>query len=160
MKGVSWLSALAALCVPPLIAPSAAIAQPTIRIDTRMFVERVRTDVNGRARRILASADRAGPGDQLIFVMDWRNAGRRPVRGFALTTPVPRGASPDLTDPAMWVSVDGGAHWGRLDQLWLPTPLGGTRRATAEDVTHVRWMLADAISPGQAGRLSYRAMVR
>ena len=56
--------------------------------------------------------------------------------------------------------VDGGAHWGRMDQLWLPTPLGGTRRAVAADVTHIRWSLPQAVPPGHAGRLSYRATMR
>ena len=66
----------------------------------------------------------------------------------------------DPTDPTMQVSVDGGAHWGRMEQLWLPTPLGGTRRAVAADITHVRWSLPQAVPPGHAGRLSYRATMR
>lgn len=142
------------------IAPSAAVAQQDIRLDTRIFVERVETDLNGRARRMLSSAERAASGDQIIYVVDWRNAGSRPVRGFAVTRPVPRGTQIDMADQVSQVSVDGGQHWDRLDRLWLPTPLGGVRRATAADVTHVRWVMGEPLSPGQAGRLSYRAIVR
>lgn len=125
-----------------------------------MFVERVSTDLNGRERRVLASPDRLAAGDQLIFVVNWRNVSDREIRGVALTNSVPRGARIDPGDPQMQVSVDGGESWGRLDQFWLPTPLGGTRRAVAADVTHVRWRLPAAISPGETGRLSYRAVVR
>lgn len=131
-----------------------------MRLGTQMFVERVSTDINGRPRRILASADKVGPGDTLIVIVHWRNEGAHPVRDFAVTRRVPRGVLPDLGDPAMQVSIDGGGRWGRLDQLWLPTPLGGARRAVAEDVTHIRWQLPDMVQPGRAGRISYRAVMR
>ncbi|MHA6770203.1 hypothetical protein [Sphingobium ummariense] len=148
---------LGALALLPAGTP--AMAQD-IRVDRQMFVERVHADANGRPRRILASAARVAPGDRVVVLLHWRNEGLRPVRGFALTQPVPRGSLPDLRDPAMLLSVDGGAHWGRLDQLWLPTPLGGVRRALPEDVTHVRWALADEIPAGATGRISYRATIR
>lgn len=150
-----WLALLA--CA---IAPSAAWAQQDIQLDTRMFVERVQTDINGRPRRTVTNSARPLPGDQLIFVVDWRNIGARPVRGFSVVRPVPRGSTLDLTDALMQVSVDGGDHWGRIEQLWLPTDLGGTRRAVATDITHVRWLLQSEISPGESGRLSYRAIAR
>ena len=155
MKSGVWLIALA--CA---LAPRTGLARQDIRLDRQMFVERVSTDINGRARRTLESADRAGSGDQLIFVVNFRNEGSRPVRGLAVTNAVPRGTQLDLGDPTMQVSVDGGAHWGRLSDFWLPTPLGGTRRATAADITHVRWTVPQEISPGEGGRLSYRATVR
>lgn len=142
-----------------LLAPP-AWAQQDIRLHRQMFVERVSTDANGRARRVLVSADRPQPGDQLIFVVNWRNAGSQPIRGKAVTDVVPRGALLSLPDPLMQVSVDGGRRWGKLEELWLPTPLGGMRRATPGDVTHLRWTMSNRISPGERGRLSYRATVR
>lgn len=157
MKGalLPWLGAAAGL-----MGAQGGVAQPAMQLDTQMFVERVATDINGRPRRMLASADRVAPGDRVIVIVHWRNQGSRPVHDVTVTRPVLRGASPDLADPAVQVSVDGGARWGRLDQLWLPTPLGGIRRAVPQDVTHVRWPLPDPVSPGQAGWLSYRAIVR
>lgn len=154
---LSWLAMIAGMAAGMT---DAATAQPAMRLNTQMFVERVSTDLNGRARRTLASADRISPGDTLIVIVHWRNDGRMPVRDFAVTRSVLPGTSPDLHDPAVQVSVDGGARWGRLDQLWLPTPLGGIRRAVAQDVTHMRWQLPRAVSPGEGGRLSYRAVVR
>ena len=67
MKSGALLIALA--CV---AAPEVASARQDIRLDRQMFVERVSTDINGRARRVLESADRAGAGDQLIFVVNCR----------------------------------------------------------------------------------------
>jgi uncharacterized repeat protein (TIGR01451 family) len=155
MKSGVWLGALACALMPQI-----AMARQDIRLDRQMFVERTSTDINGRARRVLESVDRAGSGDQLIFVVNWRNLGTRPVRGVAVTYAIPRGTQIDLADPAMQVSVDGGVHWGRIADLWLPTPLGGVRRAGSADITHVRWTMPDAIAPGESGRLSYRATVR
>ncbi len=137
-----------------------ASAQPPIRFDTQMFVERVTTDINGRPRRILTSTDRTGPGDQVIVVVQWRNEGRQWARGQSIVRPVPRDVQIDFSDPAMQLSIDGGQHWGRMDQLWLPTPLGGIRRAVAADITHIRWTLPEEAAPGQTGRLSYRATIR
>lgn len=138
---------------------ASAWAQPDLRLNTQMFVERVTADINGRPRRILSETGRAASGDQMIVVVHWRNDGRDTVRDRMIVRPVPRGAQIDLTDPSMEVSVDGGTHWGRVDTLWLPTPLGGIRRATATDISHVRWRLP-AGAPGETGRLSYRATMR
>ncbi|WP_235955055.1 hypothetical protein [Sphingobium psychrophilum] len=143
-----------------LTAAQPVAAQPAMRLGTQTFVERVSTDINGRPRRTLASADRVGPGDTLIVIVHWRNASTQPVRDFAVTRAVPPRTRPDLNDPHMQVSVDGGGHWGRLDQFWLPTPLGGMRRAVVEDVTHIRWQLPEAVPPGRTGRISYRAVMR
>ena len=151
--------ALAGLTAWAMAAQGAAAASD-LRFERQMFVERVQTDINGRARRTLASADRVTAGDQVIFVVNWRHEGDRPVQGVPLANPVPRGALVSLPDPAMQVSVDGGQRWGRLDELWLPTPLGGTRRAVPADITHVRLSMPARISPGESGRISYRAMVR
>lgn len=150
-----WLCALALG-----LAPQWAMARPNIQVETQMFIERVSTDINGRPRRVLASTGRAGPGDRLIFIVNWRNGGNRPVRGLALINPVARGTLLTLAQPGTQVSVDGGLHWGQLDDLWLPTALGGTRRAVTADITHIRWTLPDEISPGESGRLSYRATMR
>lgn len=154
----AWLGAMAGLSA-AASAPMSATAQQPLRLDAQMFVERITTDLNGRPRRLLASANRPMPGDQLVILLHWRNQGSTPLRDAAVIRPLPRGQELDLSDSAMQLSVDGGIHWGRLDQLWLPTPLGGTRRAVAADITHVRWTLPDAAA-GQSGRISYRAILR
>lgn len=137
-----------------------ALARQDVMLDSQMFVERVSTDLNGRARRTLAAPSQIGAGDTLVFVVRYHNAGKAPVGGFAVTNPVPSSLRIDPARPDMRVSVDGGRNWGTLSSLYVPTPLGGTRRATAEDITHVRWQVASAIPPGSGGQISYRATVR
>ncbi len=158
MAGMRWtLAAMAALCA-WLAPPAMADAGRGVAFATQMFVERVETDLNGRTRRVLTNPARIVRGDRLIFIVNWRNRGERPMRDVALA--IPGSVRVALDDPAMQVSVDGGNRWGRIGDLWLPTALGGIRRATAEDVTHVRWAMPDAVPPGRSGRLSYRGVVR
>lgn len=142
------------------VAASHAVAGPPIAYESQIFVEHVRTDANGRESRVLSMPGQIGPGDRLVFVVRYRNAGRNPVGGYAMTNAVPPTLRIDPGQPDMRVSVDGGRNWGRLGALSIPTALGGTRRATAEDVTHIRWPLAGAIAPGRGGRITYRATVR
>lgn len=143
------------------LAPGAATAsKPAIKLVAQTFVERVSIDVNGRQRRILVQPQELGRGDRLVFIVRYRNEGSAPVSGFAVTNPVPPALQVDMTQPDMQVSVDHGRRWGRLDSLSVSTPLGGTRRATPADVTHIRWNVPQPVRPGQEGRISYRATVK
>lgn len=147
--------AASALC------PGVAIAQkPALTLAARTFVERVSTDTNGRQRRVLAQPQALGRGDRLVFVVRYRNDGAKPVAGFAVTNPIPASLRIDPLQPEMQVSVDHGRNWGQLGTLSIPTPLGGMRRATPDDVTHIRWNVPQRIGPGAEGRISYRATVR
>ncbi|MDX3909025.1 MAG: hypothetical protein QHC67_04320 [Sphingobium sp.] len=141
-------------------AGSANAGTPAVKLVAQTFVERVSTDVNGRQRRILVQPQELGRGDRLVFLVRYRNEGSAPVRGFAVTNPVPTALQIDTTQPQMQVSVDHGRSWGRIEALSVATPLGGTRRATPADVTHVRWNVPRPVRPGQEGRISYRATVR
>lgn len=152
---IGWMAA--AMLLP---AAQPALAGQGVTMAARSFVERVETDLNGRARRVLAQTGQTESGDQVITVIDWRNDSGQPLRGFTLTRPLPSHARFDTAVRGMTVSVDGGSRWGRLDQLWLPTPLGGVRRATPDDVTHIRWRTDEPIAPGAGGRVSYRVTVR
>ncbi len=77
-----------------------------------------------------------------------------------MTNPVPPTVRLDAGHSDMLVSVDGGRNWGRLDALHVRTPLGGTRRAVADDITHVRWTVREPVSPGSSGQIAYRGTVR
>lgn len=138
----------------------ASAGKPALTLAAQTFVERVSTDVNGRQRRVLAQPQELGSGDRLVFVVRYRNDGATPVSGFAVTNPVSATLRIDPSHREMQVSVDHGRTWGRLAALSVPTPLGGTRRATPDDVTHIRWTVRQPVRPGDEGRISYRATIR
>jgi hypothetical protein len=53
------------------------------------------------------------------------------------------------------VSVDGGKTWGKLGKLRI-----GSRLATPEDVTHVRWRISAAHAALGRGDIAYSGIVR
>ena len=129
-----------------LASGGAAWAQGPAKLDSAVYVERSRGQV-----RSLVPADKLSRGDRVVTILSWQQ-GRR--EGFTLVNPVPRpiayqGSAHDDEQ----VSVDGGRTWGRLGELTI-----GSRLATTEDVTHVRWR----VSPARAaeGRIAYSGIVR
>jgi hypothetical protein len=150
---------IAALPLALLVQPFAARASQPVRLDSNVFVEKISNDLNGRERRVLSTPGQLEQGDSLVFVLRYRNDGITPVSDFAVTNPVPQSVR-IKPRPDMQVSVDGGRNWGRLDALQVRTPLGGTRRAVADDVTHIRWTVRAPVSPGNGGQIAYRGTVR
>lgn len=143
------------------ITPGVAQGHDSVALNSQMFVEKIRTDLNGRERRILQPAAKISSGDRLVFVLRYRNQGAEPVRHFVVTNPVPGSIQFDAA-PArdLIVSVDGGSNWGPLETLKVRTAAGGIRPALPQDVTHIRWTFKSAIRPGDTGQLSFRGTVR
>lgn len=149
-----------AIAATALTLPVAAHARQPVSLSANVFLEKVDSDRSGHERRVLAVPGALEQGDRLVFLLRYRNDGGTPVSDFAVTNPVPASIRVDATDPAMLVSVDGGRNWGRLDQLEVRTPLGGIRRAVADDITHVRWTVRASVAPGDGGQIAYRGTVR
>jgi hypothetical protein len=137
---------LGALCAGLLVL--AGHAQAAISTQSTVFVERVQPD----ASRRLEPDERLNRGDRVITVVNWqRSSGNGP---FVITNPLP---SAIAYQASAWdgqdVSVDGGRTWGRLGTLRI-----GSRTATPEDVTHIRWHIT--ARKHSRGQIAYSAIVR
>jgi uncharacterized repeat protein (TIGR01451 family) len=55
-------------------------------------------------------------------------------------------------------STDGGQTFERASQLSVPTSVGGTRRATPADYTHIRWRLKYSLAPGAMALARFQAV--
>lgn len=137
----------------------AVAAAAPLQLETRILAER--PGAAGTAP-VLAPARRMLPGDPLVVELAYRNTGAAAITGLVLANPIPqglayRGGQPDMPVPDL--SVDG-SRFGPLAVLTVALPGGGTRPATAADVTHVRWRLPAALAAGGSGRLAFRAVVR
>ena len=140
----------AGLALVILAAPNAAQAQGAVAIDSAVFVERVKPG----AVRLLEPARELKRGDRLVYVVSWQR--RAGDGGFTVTNPLPRTVSFQRSAAGdEQVSVDGGKRWGNLEDLRI-----GTRIATPEDVTHLRWRVAPEEAAKGAGRITYSAIVR
>lgn len=138
-----------------------AFAADQIALNNNVFVERVTTDTAGKRHVLLEEPKIVVPGDQLVFVLNYRNAGARPADRFVITNPMPAAVQfQDGGDDNPVVSVDGGDHWGALADLTVKLADGTTRRAQASDVTHVRWAFQKPIPVGGAGKLMFRGVVK
>jgi len=159
MKSLSKIMiAAAAFALPAL--PLAAQNSSPVTLAGDVKAVKITTDAEGKERTELVEPTGIVPGDRLVFGTDYANTGPEAVTNFTVTNPLPAAVrlAPDA-DPALVVSVDGGTTWGVLGELAITNSDGTTRPATHADVTHVRWVLA-SIAPGEAGRLTYPAIIR
>ncbi|WP_264422794.1 hypothetical protein [Novosphingobium sp. KCTC 2891] len=139
-------------------APVMAHAAEPVRFASDVFVERFQPAGNGRTARVLERADRLRAGDRVVFVVNWK---AQQGREFTVTNPMPRTVSFQGTAQGdEEVSVDGGRSWGQLGDLAVREADGRLRRATPEDVTHLRWRVPGAIAALGAGQMTYRGIVR
>lgn len=154
MRNLLILIAVSFLSVPTL-------ASEQIALNNNVFVERVTTDTNGKRHIMLEEPKIVVPGDQLVFVLNYRNAGARPADRFVITNPMPSAVQfQDGGGDKPIVSIDGGQHWGVLADLTVKQADGTMRAAHASDVTHVRWTFEKPIPVGGEGKLMFRGIVK
>jgi hypothetical protein len=145
------LAAAAALAAGAIANP--VLAGPAVSIDSAIYVEHHQL-AGGNAVRRLEPAQHLNHGDRVVTVVNWyRLAG---TGSFTVVNALParlayQGSARDEEE----VSVDGGRSWGHLGGLRV-----GTRLATLEDVTHVRWHITADQAQSGAGRIAYSGFVR
>jgi uncharacterized repeat protein (TIGR01451 family) len=149
-----WLALLA------LLAPVAAMAADNVSLTSKVYVERTKPGADGKPVTVREEPGVVTPGDRLVVVLRYRNAGPQPATGFTLTNPIPAAvAFTGTDDSSATVSVDGGKTWGALASLKVVAADGTSRPAVAADVTHIRWSLRQPIAAGSGGELSFRGVV-
>lgn len=150
--------------LPLVLLLSAAVpaqAADNVSLKSDVFVQRTVTDAAGRKSTVLAPPKMVTPGDRLVFVLNYRNAGTAPATDFTVTNPIPAAVVyADQASAGAQVSVDGGKAWGTLSTLTVAGANGTRRAATTADVTHVRWTLKRPIAAGQGGKLQFAGVVR
>ncbi len=138
------------ICILGLSIPAVAQATPAVALDSAVFVERTES---GNARS-LEPASRVARGDRVVTIVTWYRMGGD--GGFTVTNPLPRSVAYQASArDDEEVSVDGGRSWGRLGTLRL-----GSRLASPEDVTHVRWRVSATRAAQGKGQIAYSGIVR
>lgn len=149
--------------VAALAVSAAAVAAPSpLSLTSRVTVDRRVAAPDGTVRIVAQPARGAAPGDRLTVVLDYRNTGAAPLAGLQLANPVPAGLAyrgPAAGAPEPEVSADG-QRFAALARLSVPSAAGGSRAATPDDVTQVRWRLTRPVAPGTGGSLGFRAVVK
>ncbi len=144
-----------------LILPGTAMAANNVSLSSDVFVERKVARPNGTTALVLEQPKTVTPGDNLVFVVNYRNVGRAPATDFSVTNPLPKAVAFNGTsDGSEIVSVDGGRTWGPLSALTYRNGNGEVRPALMTDVTHVKWKFNRSLSAGSGGKLVFRGTVK
>lgn len=150
------------------LAQTAPAAKSPVNLSSEVKIERTQIDAAGKETTVLREPKDVivVPGDRVIFTLNVTNSGAEAAAGFRATNPIPGPVTfIAVTEDWAEVSVDGGKSWGKLAAMTVKvkaadTGVETTRAASAEDVTHVRWVFSDAIAPGAKTAVSYRGVVK
>ncbi len=102
------------------------------------------------------------PGEELAYVVSFRNDGAVEEDSVVMTIPVPDDMiyvedSVIADDAAVDFSIDGGKSFAPREGL-LVEDGDYIREASAADITHVRWTFA-RMTPGEEGMLAFHAIL-
>ncbi|MFK7842092.1 MAG: hypothetical protein AB8B54_07500, partial [Sphingorhabdus sp.] len=137
-----------------LVMPGTALAANSVSLSSEVFVERKVAKPNGTTAVVLEQPKTVIPGDNLVFVVNYKNVGSTPATDFSVTNPLPKAIAFNGTaDGTEIVSVDGGKSWGALSALTYSSDDGNVRPALMADVTHVKWKFNRTLSVGSGGKL-------
>lgn len=137
------------------------VAHAQVALENKVFVESFVTAKDGTMDRQLKPAATVVPGDRLVYVISYRNNGKKPSSDVVVTNPI----SPTVEfigeeTAGAEMSIDGGKTYGQLAQMRVRNPDGTQRAARRSDVTHLRWRVAGAVAPGASGQVSFKARLK
>lgn len=129
-------------------------------IERRILVE----SADGTLTPAYIPAEQAVPGDQVRYVMTYKNEGATAADAVVLAVPVPDAIdyvenSATMADTQVAFSADGGRSFAPRGDLTV-TVNGSRRVALSEEITHVRWTFTAPIAAGQSGTLSFEGILR
>ena len=108
------------------------------------------------------------PGDEVLYTVAYMNKTAKPAEKIVITNPVPKhtrykdgtaaGEGTDIT-----FSVDHGKTFATSDKLTVAikdkSGKNVVRPATAQDYTHIRWVIRQSVAPGRSGTVTFHAVV-
>jgi len=150
-----------------LSAPLAALAQPKISVNMTAEKEVVEV-VNGKQVAKRVPAKTAGPGQKLIFTLQYKNDGNEKAINVKVDNPIPDNTvyivgSGIGKNSKMLFSIDGGKTYKQPSLLtYEETQSDGKKikkQASPEQYTHVRWIISE-IPPGNAGTVGFQVKMK
>ena len=126
-------------------------------------VATITLDAEGNEIRTYTDAEEVAPGDEVRYSLSYVNEGALAAEAVSLVMPVPAEvtyieASAGGTPSTITYSADDGASFAARDSL-VVTSEAGARLATAEEITHIKWVFSDPIPAASDGAISFRAVL-
>ena len=135
--------------------------QGHLNVTTLVQMEEVSVDDDGERQTRLIPADTVVPGDVVIYTTTVENISDQGAQNVVVTNPVPEHLSyvaGSAFSPGMVIefSVDGGATYAAAEELTVDED-GQSRAATANDFTHIRFVMQGELAAGAQGIARFRA---
>jgi uncharacterized repeat protein (TIGR01451 family) len=141
----------------------AAQAKNSIELKSEAFQEKEEAKADGSKEKKVVPVVKVVPGEEVLYVITYKNTGKEPATNVVVTNPIPKHMSyrnAEATAVEMpEVSVDGGKVFGELTKLKIKDKLRKMRPALPGDVTHVRWKVVGAVQPNSEGKVRLRAVL-
>ncbi|MBN2061089.1 MAG: DUF11 domain-containing protein [Deltaproteobacteria bacterium] len=144
-------------------------AQEAPRLDLKTTAEKeVKVKKDGKWMVERVPVEKTGPGDILVFTINYLNRGKTDAVDAAIVNPIPQGVvyvleSAGGKDAEVMCSVDNAVSWHKPPVMIRVKNAEGkeeVKPAPAESYTHVRWTIKKTVPPGQSGRVSFKVSVR
>jgi len=160
-----------ALLLWPGLGPPRAQAQetaPSVAVSIDVAREVTQADPSGRLVTRHEPVKVAGPGDVLVYTLSAENVGNSPAFRARLRDQIPAGTVL-LTDSVapdgaqITASLDGGSTWQAFPVFVDRRAEDGSSQrvpAPPEAYTHLQWLLAGQIAPGERREVSFKVRIQ
>ena len=153
-----------------ILALSAAALASTISAQALTATQKVEKEISvqnadGSTRTRLVSAAEVTPGEKVVYTVSYTNDSSEAATDIVLAMPVPADVrylegTADRPGAIVRYSTDGGSSFVERSALVLPAVGGGTRAASADDITHIQWRIAGPVGVGTSDEVSFKARLR
>lgn len=141
-----------------------AHAQGTVAVTSSAFVEKVVKDAQGNETKSLQKAEKAIPGQEVVFKNELKNNSTQKANNLVLNNPVPQNMTlveATSAQPAdITYSVDGKTFAKDGQVMTVDAQTKAARVARKEEYTQIRWVLTTALEAGQTAELGFKAIVK
>ncbi|MFH2098024.1 MAG: hypothetical protein ABIJ95_00815, partial [Pseudomonadota bacterium] len=123
---------------------------------------------DGRWVTRMEPAEKSKPGDVILYTIHYVNQGDEPAQNAEITDPVPGGTeylfqSAGGEGSHIYFSVDGGMRFQDFPAMvpvTLPDGRVEDRPASADQYTHVKWVLINDLPPKGSGTAYFKVTVK
>lgn len=150
-----------------LVAASFLLASPVaaeVVAIQKVEKERVEKNVAGEPVIKRVEAQTVSPGEEVIYSLHFENRSDKAAEALVLVMPVPDvisyvegsvvGARAQIA-----FSADGGQTYVGRGRLTVIED-GSARPAKSDEITHIKWVLEDAVPPQGNGEIAFRGILR
>ena len=152
-----------------MVLSTAALAS-TVSVQALSATQKVEKEISiqqedGTVKTRLVSAAEVTPGEKIVYTVAYTNDTSEEATDIVLAMPVPADVrylegTADRPGAIVRYSTDGGASFVERNALVLPAVGGGTRVASADDITHIQWRIPGPVASGTSDEVSFKARLR